>query len=262
MSDFTDNPGYFSRWNPTDYEVTLAEMRAFLPPDHPEVLAAMERLAIAYANIGRWDEALPIQEVVLDNYRSAQPESFHRFFAAYALSKTYTQIGRNHEAFALLEEALATYRAVSQDVSFAEFDDPMADAGEIVFYVMSELASRYVQLGRSGEALSLLEEATTSLFVRHFPDLDVAIAQSLQAGIYASLGRTDEAQALADEVEIYLFSAVILATRKDRTKWSLEWEDRHIKLMESMALTYATLGQLEQSQEWHDRIAELKGKLD
>ena len=83
----------------------LAAFREVFPADHPNVLRAMGNLAATYSDLGRYDEALTLQEEVLAAYRAGLPPDHPDVLRVMGnLANTYSDLGRHEEAQVLRDE--------------------------------------------------------------------------------------------------------------------------------------------------------------
>ena len=87
--------------------------RRYLPPNHPDTLSCMGHLAIIYSRLGRYEDALALQQRVLQCERAVLPP-LHPKTAATLLnmSITYEEAGRMTLAVTHASEALAIFQAV------------------------------------------------------------------------------------------------------------------------------------------------------
>ena len=114
-------------------------------PEHPDTLAVMHRLALAYRadeRVGQadelWRQILSVRRKVLG------PEHPDTLTAMQGLAKAYAAVGRHDEALALLEQLVESRRKV------------FGPEHRYTLEAMSDRASAYFTAGRGDEAFALL----------------------------------------------------------------------------------------------------------
>jgi serine/threonine protein kinase/tetratricopeptide (TPR) repeat protein len=240
---------------------------AALGPEHPDTLAAMNKLATSYHLAGRRAEALKLREQVLAlRLKVDGPEDLNTLKDMNNLGSSYDEAGRFDEGLKLREQVLARGRKVSgpeDPLTLAAMDnlaisyehvgrwDAALKQREEVFALyrkvlgpenpdtldsMGNLAVSYEHGGRRDEALKLREQALTLNRKvngsEHPATLD---AMNNLATSYDQAGRQDEALNLRVEA---------LAIR--RKALGPEHPDT-IRAMEFLATSYAEAGRLQEA---------------
>ena len=177
-------------------EITVGQFEAArslytreLGPDHPDTLWIMNRLSVAYSDLGQTAEALKLREETLA-LRKAKlgPDHPDTIASRGNLALSYLALGRTAEAVKLGEETLALEKAKLGP------DHPETLTS------MQILALGYASLGRHAEAIRLYEEALALAKTRLGPDHPETIRSmhNLSAQ-YAAVGRHAEALKLGEE---------------------------------------------------------------
>ncbi|KAG8817554.1 hypothetical protein FRC19_011279 [Serendipita sp. 401] len=158
--------------------------------DEEGVSKATMLLATGYHLLGRTQEALPLQEGVLESQkRLLGPVHLDTLSAMAHLANSYSSVGREQEALPLKEEVLESRkRLLGPD----HLDTLSA---------MANLANSYSSVGREQEALLLQEKVLESRKRLLGPDhLDTLSAMANLASSYSLVGREQEALPLKEEV--------------------------------------------------------------
>jgi hypothetical protein len=157
--------------------------------DHPDTLWVMNRLSVAYADLGKTAEALKLREETLA-LRKARlgPDHPDTIASRGNLALSYMALGRNAEAVKISEETLALEKAKRGP------DHPETIAS------MEILALSYSSLGRQADAIRVYEEALPLAKTRLGPDHPGTshIMHNLSAA-YAAVGRDADALKFGEE---------------------------------------------------------------
>jgi eukaryotic-like serine/threonine-protein kinase len=160
-----------------------------LPPDHPDTLATLHNLAVAYRDAGKQPEAVRLFEQVRDTRAvNLGPDHPDTLATLHDLAVAYHHAGKLPEAIALFEKTLELRKAKLGP------DHPRTLA------TMDGLARAYSQAGRFKEPIALREEALKLQKAKLGPDHP----QTLQtmnnlAGSYHNAFQLKKAIALHEE---------------------------------------------------------------
>jgi tetratricopeptide (TPR) repeat protein len=191
-----------------------------LGPDDPDTLQSMNYLALSYADLGRFADALKLHEETLTRRKSTLgPDHPHTLRSMNNLANSYAAVGRLTDALKLREETLRLMEAKLGP------DHPDTVGS------MDNLAISYAALGRHADAVRLFKEALTLKRAMLGPDHPGTLKSmhNLAAG-YAALGRHADALKLFEET---------LALRK--AKIGLVHSDT-LMSMNNLANSYAAVG--------------------
>jgi tetratricopeptide (TPR) repeat protein len=218
------------------FQVARVLFSKHLGPDHPYTLVSMNSLALSYANLGRYTEALKLREETLALRRTKLgPDNLYTLQSMDNLANSYGHFGRHAEALKLHEESLRLRKA-----KFGP-DHPAT------VFTMHAMAGCYNALGRHADALRLFEELLplrkSQLGPRHYYTLR---SMGGLAHTYATLGRDAEALKLHEE---------ILALRK--TQLGPDHPDT-LQSMYSLANSYAALGRDAEALKLHEETLTLR----
>ena len=142
--------------------------------DHPRTLKALNLLATAYQEAGRFDEANTLHQQILAERQRRSPNRQETLEARCNLGIAYQKAGRLNEAISLFEQT---------------FHDRERRYGPSWFETLASrryLAAAYQDAGRSGEAIDLYEQAPAEARRRWTWDSELAAA-------YQAAGRLSEA---------------------------------------------------------------------
>ena len=158
--------------------------------EHPDTLTSMDNLALTYWRLGRIEEAVDLQEEVLEKRRQILGvEHADTLTSMNNLSITYRDQGKTAEAVDLQEEVLEKRRQILG----VEHPDTLTS--------MSNLSLTYRDQGKTAEAVDLQEEVLEKhrqiLGVEHPDTLTLMSNLSLT---YWVQGKTAEAVDLQEEV--------------------------------------------------------------
>ena len=82
------------------------------PPDHPDIGTSMNNIAIAYGNLGRHEDALSMQESVLEFRRRVLTSGYPSIAVSlYSISLSYEQAGDMRQAIDCAREAVRIWQA-------------------------------------------------------------------------------------------------------------------------------------------------------
>ena len=201
------------------WQVTGAE------EDELAYIKAQGKLATAYYALGRWADALALQEKLFEaSKRVLGAEHPDTLTVMNNLAATYRALGRWEEALALEEKVYEVRKRILP----SEHPDTLT--------AMSNLAATYSDLGRLEEALAL-EEKVYEVRKRILPSEhpDTLTAMNNLAATYHDLGRREEALALQEKV--YEVRKRILPPRHPDT----------LTAMNNLAATYHALDRLKEA---------------
>jgi len=154
--------------------------------DNPGTLEAENILALAYQDMGRYDEAIALLEQVLaDRKQLLEPGDRSILYSYTNLGNAYQDVGRDAEAIPLHERALEGHAP----------DDPDRIA------VLNNLATAYYSVDRTAEAIALLEQAIDlqqQLAGEEAPD--TLLWQGNLGMLFCATGRYREAVTLLEQV--------------------------------------------------------------
>jgi len=167
----------------------LALRRQVVGLDHPDTLASMNNLAVAYHDAGRYTDALLLLEEILKRTMDKLgPEHPDTLRAMNNLANGYQDSGRLSDALTLLEET----RARRQAKLGIDHPDTLSS--------MNNLALVYRDAGRMADAVPLLEETLKRRRIRLGPDHPDSLASLNSLAItYRNAGRLPEALPLYEE---------------------------------------------------------------
>jgi tetratricopeptide (TPR) repeat protein len=196
-------------------------------------------LGSTYYALGLYQEAIPLQEEVLD-YRLAAsgPEHPATLAAMNSLSVSYAGAGRLEDALAMQEQVLPLHRKVLGP----------EDAATLI--AMGNLASTYSALGLRNEALKLQEELLALYRKVNGAEHPATLAAMHNlAKFYFVAGRRGEGLKLEEEV---------LALRR-RTHGPEHPET--LKAMGELATSYAAVGRQDEALKMRDEVLALSRKF-
>ena len=128
-------------------EPLVADFEQLLGPDHPDTLGSRNNLALAYWAAGRFDDAIPLLELILAGRQRALGVDDPSTVASRGnLATAYREAGRAVEAIPLLMETLAG----RERVLGVDHPDTLASRGN--------LAAIYRDVGHPADAIPLLEQ--------------------------------------------------------------------------------------------------------
>jgi tetratricopeptide (TPR) repeat protein len=161
-----------------------------LAPDHPDILDALDHLAVMYREAGKVAEAIAILERVRDD-RIAKlgPDHPHTLTTISNLAGLYWAAGKVSEAIALLERV--------RDAMNAKLGPDHPDT----LTVLNNLAVMYQEAGRVAESIALYErvrDARIARLGRDHPDTLMTLNNLAEA--YWSAERLDESVPLFEDV--------------------------------------------------------------
>ena len=159
---------------------------AELGGEHPDTISAMNNVAVAYQEQGRFDDAVSLfEKVVEDRKRVLGEEHADTLQSVGNLAVSYIEVGRYQEAGLLLQPALKAQRRTLG----REHEDTLTS--------MHNLAYLYRNQGRFEEAEPLLREALDVLRPTKGEDHpDTIMAMGNLAELYQNLDRDDEAEGM------------------------------------------------------------------
>ncbi|MEV6734221.1 MULTISPECIES: tetratricopeptide repeat protein [unclassified Streptomyces] len=169
------------------YWLPLAEKAAqALGRDHPDTIMLRANLAIAYSSLGRYEDALALEEQVRTDFEQILgPDHPDTLSARANLAISYWDLGRYEDALAL-EEQVRTDR---ERILGPDHPDTLS--------ARANLAITYSRLERNQEALELQEKVRTDRERVLGPDHpDTLSAHTDLAATYGRLGRHPDADRL------------------------------------------------------------------
>jgi serine/threonine protein kinase/tetratricopeptide (TPR) repeat protein len=171
------------------HERARALRAAALGPDHPDTLASMGNLAMAYLAAGRKADAIALaQEALARLQASLGPDHPDTFTGLNNLGTAYWSSGRNGEAIPLFERA----RALRAAALGPDHPDTL--------FTMNNLAMAYLRAGRIDEAIALEVETLDLRRAKLGPDHPETVAtMNNLATAYRDAGRNADALALLEE---------------------------------------------------------------
>jgi len=212
------------------FERSYEGRREILGEEHPEVVGALENMALSHAELGDLGQAVAIQQrsqVLME--KAVGPRHPDTALSLMNLGHSLDELGRHDEAIAIFERALAIYRealgsrhpmvartlaalgrAAAHQDRLREAEAYYREAGEIIEEVLGErhrehawsLADRaHVtdELGREAEAVALYARAREILEASMGPEHDsLAYMMMGEASALVELERTDEAEPLVE----------------------------------------------------------------
>jgi eukaryotic-like serine/threonine-protein kinase len=189
-------------------------------PDHLDTLRSMLCLATSYYALGRYADALKLDEETLALMKAKLgPDHPDTLISMNNLANTYAALGRYADAFKLREETLALRKARSGP----GHPDTLAS--------MNNLANSYEVLGRDAEALKLREETLALRKARLGPDHpETLVSMYSLANSYEDFGRDAEALKLREET-LALLKAKLGPDHPET-----------LRSMTTLAMSYAALG--------------------
>ncbi len=163
--------------------------RETLPPDHPDLGAALSNLGDLLRKLKRPNEAIPIQREAFDVLRRSLPKDHPNIGVMLNnLAQSYQELDRYEEAEPLLEEALAiTTRALG----------PEHSAVAVMTNNLGLVRQAQGKLSEAAEAFELAVDRLTRVCGRSHPN--VALALYNLARVHAARGSFDEADPLVSE---------------------------------------------------------------
>jgi serine/threonine protein kinase len=208
----------------------------YLGPDHAETLRSMHDLARSYHALGRYVDAVELEEETLAVRKATLgPDHPDTLMSMSTLAGGYYALGRHAEALKLCEETLALRKAKLGP------DHP----GTLTS--MHNLAVGYRSVGRHADALKVCEETLALRKAKLGPDHPdtVASIENL-AHCYYDLGRQADALKLFEQT---------LALRE--TKLGPEHPDT-LKTMHNLANCYHPLGRHAEALKLHEETLALR----
>ncbi len=214
----------------------LALREKLLGPDHPDVADSLPDVCSAIANLGRYDEALPVcQRALALDEKLYGPDHPQMAVALDAAGSVLFNLGRYDEALADQRRALAIREKALPP-----------DHPEIA-YSMDEIGNGLRQMGRLDEALAYFRRALASREKTLGPT-HVRTANSLSniAFVLNLLGRYDEAialqrRALANREAALGPTSHLVADSVNGLAWSLAYAGRHGEALEQFRRALAIL---------------------
>jgi serine/threonine protein kinase/tetratricopeptide (TPR) repeat protein len=205
------------------FQAARAIYAAHLGPDHPDTLASMMGLGNSYSDLGRYAEALKLNEETLALQKAKQgPDHPNTLNSALRLANSYHRLGRHAEALKLYEETLTLQEAKLGP----DHPDTLRSR--------TNLANSYATIGRLDAALKLQQETLALQKAKLGPDrLDTLRSMHSLANIYDRLGRQAEALRLREET-LALQKAQVGPNHPDT-----------LRSMMNLANSYATFGRLD-----------------
>jgi tetratricopeptide (TPR) repeat protein len=168
----------------------LDHNKTLLGNEHPNTLANMEELGMAYGKQGRWDDAVKVLEKVLEvRIRVLGEEHLDTLRAMGNLAAIYRVQGRRNDTVKLKEKVL--------EVRIRVLGEEHLDT----LTAMANLAAIYYDQGRWNDALKLKEkvlEARIRLLGEEHPDTLTTMANL--AAIYHAQGRWNDKVKLKEKV--------------------------------------------------------------
>jgi serine/threonine protein kinase/Tfp pilus assembly protein PilF len=249
----------------TFLEVARDTRQNRLGKDHPDTLASMNDLAVAYQYAGRLDLAVALmEETVQLRQDRLEPDHPDTLLSMHNLATIYSALGRHSEALKLREETLIRRRN-KLGVDHHDTLKTQYNLGVSYFYLsryseairifaetlqlykakfgadhpeslgaMNNLANTYAMIGRYADAAKLHEETLSLRRARLGPDHpDTLWTMNNLANCYDALDRRNEALQLREET---------LARRK--VKLGAEHPDT-LASLNNLAISYSYLGRHE-----------------
>jgi tetratricopeptide (TPR) repeat protein len=176
------------------YEIARTLLADELGREHLVTLTAMNNLANAYQDAGRWDEAILLHEQTLKAVgKQMGPDHPKTLTLMNNLARAYDVAGRSDEAIQLHEQTLAAF----QKKLGSDHPDTLTS--------MNNLALAYLDSRRLDEALQLLEQCLAARRKKRGPDHpETLTSMNNLADAYVAAGRLEDAltlheQALAEQ---------------------------------------------------------------
>ena len=202
-------------------------------PEHPGTLEAMNGLAACYSRAGRLDEALRLQEEVLEKCRRfLGPDDPSTLAAMNNLAASYfAGSGRRGEAIRLQEEVLEIRRRT------------LGPGHPDTLQAMNNLAASWFEAGRLDEAIRLAEEALETSRRILGPDHPgtLHVMTNLALG-YPKADRHNEALRLQEEV-----------FEKSRRILGPDHPDTHLA-MANLAMVWAATGRVDEAVQLEQQV--------
>ncbi|KAJ7809310.1 hypothetical protein B0H13DRAFT_2479113 [Mycena leptocephala] len=217
----------------------LGDVLKSIVKNHPDTLIAMENLAVSYGQLGRYQEAEPLEGIVLEKQKQLlgtdHPDTL---LAMGNLAGTYCELGRYQEAEPLEGIVLAKRKQL------LGLDHPHT------LLAMGNLAATYGHLGRYQEAEPLqgiVLEKRKQLLCPDHPLMLLAMGNL--AATYRHLGKYQEAEPL---------EGIVLEKRKQ-----LLGPDHPDTLlaMGNLAVTYSQLGRYQEAESLEGIVLEKQKQL-
>ncbi|KAH8806707.1 hypothetical protein DL96DRAFT_1764564 [Flagelloscypha sp. PMI_526] len=249
--------------------------------EHPDTLRTMENLAHIHSKLGQHQDALKLQERVLElSPRIRGVESMYTLACMSDLAATYSALGQHTYALKLGQQALdlrtsnlgedhphtltslsnlaATYSDLGDHRNALKLEEQALELRRDVLgkehphtlQSMNNLASIYSKLGQHGDALELKEqvlELRTKILGKEHPD--TLESMNNLASTYLDLGQPDDALKLSEQV--VEFSVKNLQAEHPLTLTS----------MNNLALTYSYLERHEDALTLHEHVLELSIRI-
>ncbi len=161
-----------------------------LGPDHPDTLAALNNLALAYKAVGRLPEAIALFERVRDAaIAKLGPDHPNTLTTLNNLAETYRSAGKLPEAIALFERV--------RDGMIAKLGPDHPDT----LTALNNLALAYQDVGKLPEAIALNERVRDARIAKLGPDHPDALTSLHNlATAYQAAGKLPESIALLERV--------------------------------------------------------------
>jgi tetratricopeptide (TPR) repeat protein len=233
-----------------DLEKALADAEAILGPSHPHTVEARTKLALAYKDVDRYDEAVPLMErLVADAEAELGPYHDDTTNVRAQLGSALVLSGRNQPAIPHLEMVLTRYtelglihlhgsramlglallRVKRHDEAAQTFEHILADGEQtdviLALKARDFLADTYQELGRTADALTQREAALQGYERECGPDHDTTLASRIRlARAYRDADRAAQALPLFEQVAVRREAALgphalgTLAARRDVAK--------------------------------------------
>ncbi|MFJ9947212.1 tetratricopeptide repeat protein [Kitasatospora sp. NPDC091207] len=169
---------------------TAARAEAVLGPLHRSSLSARANLASSYAEAGRTDDAITINEqVVAARERTLAPDHPHTLTTRANLAACYWQVGRTDDAITINEQVVAARERT------------LAPDHPHTLTTRANLAACYWQVGRTDDAITINEQVVADSERILGPDHpDTLNARANLASSYLQAGRTDDAITINEQV--------------------------------------------------------------
>jgi serine/threonine protein kinase len=207
------------------FQRALNLRRAQLGDDHPDTLASMNNLAMAYQDGGRFDKAIPVlEETLTRRRRRLGDDNASTIETMNDLAVAYWQAGQTAKAIPLYEETLAKVQAAMGE----EHNDTLT--------IMDNLAVAYGAAGQCERAIAL-HQSVLAQFKAKLGDLHLTtlVAMNNLARAYQKCGRID------DSIQLYEPTLARL-----RSKLSEE-HPTTLAAMNGLARSYQLTGKLDQA---------------
>jgi serine/threonine protein kinase len=122
-------------------------LQSALGPNHPDTLASISNLAVAFQAVGQAGKAVPLLEQVVEKFKAKLgPDHPDTLTSMNNLAEAYRAVGQAGKAVPLLEQALEGRKAKLGP----DHPDTLRS--------MNDLAVAYLAIGQAGQAVPLLEQ--------------------------------------------------------------------------------------------------------